>query len=124
LLPAAMVISSAHAQGAAESTLARIQRTKVLRIAALPGQLPYFNKDIVTGKWSGSCIEMANSIAQVFGAKLDYVEATYGTSVLDLQTNKVDLAFCFESHPAARAIDRVYAPDDHSPVWLPGKARA
>jgi polar amino acid transport system substrate-binding protein len=99
LLPAAPVISSVHAQGAAESTVARIQRTKVLRIAALPGQLPYFNKDIVTGKWSGSCIEMANSISQVFGAKLDYVEATYGTSVLDLQTNKVDLAFALNPTP-------------------------
>jgi polar amino acid transport system substrate-binding protein len=99
LLPAAAVISSAHAQGAAENTMARIQRTKVLRIAALPGQLPYFNKNIATGNWSGSCIEMAKSIAQVFGAKLDYIEATYGTSVLDLQTNKVDLAFALNPTP-------------------------
>jgi polar amino acid transport system substrate-binding protein len=98
LLPAAM-IGSAHAQQAGESTFNRIQRTKVLRIAALPGELPYFNKDITNGSWSGAAIDMANSIAAVFNAKLEYVEATYGTSVLDLQTNKVDLAFALNPTP-------------------------
>jgi len=98
LLPAALV-STAHAQGTGESTLARIQRTKVLRIAALTGELPYFSKDITTGQWGGACIDMANSIAKVFDAKLEFVEATYGTSVLDLQTNKVDLAFALNPTP-------------------------
>jgi polar amino acid transport system substrate-binding protein len=103
LLPAAALLSSAHAQGtgqsANESTFDRIRRTKVLRIAALPGELPYFQKDITTGAWSGACIEMATSIAKVFDAKLEYVEATYGTSVLDLQTQKVDLAFALNPTP-------------------------
>ncbi len=39
------------------------------------------------------------SIAKVFNAKLEYVEATYGTSVLDLQTGKVDLAFALNPTP-------------------------
>lgn len=99
LLPAAAMIRSAQAQPANESTFDRVQRTKVLRIAALPGELPYFNKDITTGAWSGACINMAQSIAKVFNAKLEYVEATYGTSVLDLQTNKVDLAFALNPTP-------------------------
>ncbi|MEO8714456.1 MAG: ABC transporter substrate-binding protein, partial [Acetobacteraceae bacterium] len=90
LLPVAM-IGSAHAQAPSESALDRIRRTKTLRIAALPGELPYFQKDITSGAWGGACIEMANSIAKVLGAKLAYIEATYGTSVLDLQTDKVDL---------------------------------
>jgi polar amino acid transport system substrate-binding protein len=91
---------TAHAQSAAESTFERIRRTKVLRIAALPGELPYFAKDITTGEWSGSCIEMAQDIAKVFDAKLEYVESTYGNSVLDLQSNKVDLAFALNPTPA------------------------
>jgi polar amino acid transport system substrate-binding protein len=103
VLPAAALVARAHAQGtgqpAEESTFARIQRTKVLRIAALPGELPYFQKDITSGAWSGACIEMATSIAKVFDAKLEYVEATYGTSVLDLQTQKVDLAFALNPTP-------------------------
>ena len=49
-----------------ESTIDRIKRAKVLRIAALPGEAPYFNKDIATGAWSGMCIEMAKDIAGVF----------------------------------------------------------
>ena len=98
LAPAALFSSAARAEGN-ESTLERVQRTKVLRIAALPGELPYFNKDIVAGTWSGMAIDMATSIAAVFDAKLAYVESTYGNSVLDLQSNKVDLAFALNPTP-------------------------
>jgi len=100
LLPAAALIGSAHAQGAPESTLDRVRRTKTLRIAALPGELPYFKKDITTGDWSGAAISMAKDIAKVFDAQLAYVESTYGNSVLDLQSNKVDLAFSLNPSPA------------------------
>jgi len=52
---------------------------------------------------------MAKSIAEVWDAKLDYVESTYGNSVLDLQTNKVDMAL-----PSTRrrsgAVDRLHQP--------------
>ena len=99
LLPAAAMISSAQAQPASEVTFDRIRRTSTLRIAALPGELPYFQKDLTTGEWSGACIDMAKDIAKVFDAKLEYVEATYGTSVLDLQSNKVDLAFALNPTP-------------------------
>lgn len=98
--PVAALVSAAHAQGANESTFERINRTKTLRIAALPGELPYFQKDIATGEWSGAAISMALDIAKVFDAKLEYVESTYGNSVLDLQANKVDLAFALNPTPA------------------------
>src|SRR5271157_304220 len=58
LLPAAALIGTAQAQPANESTFDRVRRTKTLRIAALPGELPYFQKDLATGEWSGACIEM------------------------------------------------------------------
>jgi polar amino acid transport system substrate-binding protein len=99
LLPAAGLIGGAHAEPASESTFDRIRRTRTLRIAALPGELPYFQKDLVSGEWSGACIEMAKDIAKVFDAQLDYVESTYGNSVLDLQSNKVDLAFALNPTP-------------------------
>jgi polar amino acid transport system substrate-binding protein len=92
--------STGHAQSSAESTFDRVRRTKVLRIAALPGELPYFQKDLATNEWSGACIDMAADIAKVFDAKLEYVESTYGNSVLDLQSNKVDLAFALNPTPA------------------------
>jgi polar amino acid transport system substrate-binding protein len=91
---------AAHAEEpSAESTIDRIKRTKTLRIAALPGEAPYFNKDISSGAWSGMCIEMAKDIAGVFEAQVDYLESTYGNSVLDLQANKIDLAFSLNPTP-------------------------
>ncbi len=99
-LPIAALMSSAQAQTApAESTFERVNRTKTLRIAALPGELPYFAKDLATGEWKGAAIEFARDIAKVFDAKLDYVESTYAGSVLDLQSNKIDLAFALGPTP-------------------------
>jgi polar amino acid transport system substrate-binding protein len=89
----------AQAQSAAETTFERIQRTKTLRIAALPGELPYFQKDLASGAWRGAAIDMALDLAKVFGAELAYVESTYGNSVLDLQANKIDLAFALNPSP-------------------------
>lgn len=100
LLPAAAMIGSAQAQTAPASTFERVRSSKVLRIAVLPGELPYFQKDLATGEWSGACIAMATDIAKVYDAKLEYVESTYGNSVLDLQSNKVDLAFALNPTPA------------------------
>ena len=83
----------------AEATLDRIRRTGVLRIAALPGEMPFFHKDLATGEWSGVAIDMAKSIAAPFSARLEYVESTYANSVLDLQANKIDLAFALNPTP-------------------------
>jgi polar amino acid transport system substrate-binding protein len=100
ILPAAAMTRAAHAESAGESTFERVQRTKTLRIAALPGELPWFVKDISSGEWAGAAIAMAHDLAKVFGAELAYVESTYGNSVLDLQSNKVDLAFALNPTPA------------------------
>src|SRR5260370_19386907 len=94
----------------AESTIDRIKRGKVLRIAALPGEAPYFNKDIASGAWSGMCIEMAKDIAGVFEAQVEHLESTYGNSVLDLQANKIDLAFALNPTPTrALVLDFTHA---------------
>src|SRR5262249_32827372 len=70
----ALLAGAAQAQQQpAESTMDRVKRTKILRIAALPGEAPYFNKDIATGEWSGMCIEMAKNIAGVFDGKVEYL---------------------------------------------------
>ena len=100
LLVAMGINGSVRAETGPETTFDRVRRTKVLRIAVLPGELPYFQKDLATGEWSGAAISMAQDIAKVFDAKLAYVESTYGNSVLDLQSNKVDLAFALNPTPA------------------------
>src|SRR3569832_2148268 len=96
---ASSLVSPAHAQAAADNTLDKIRSTKVLRIAVLPGDLPYFNKDLATGTWSGFSIEMANDIAKLRDVKLEYTESTYGNSILDLQANKIDLGFALNPTP-------------------------
>jgi polar amino acid transport system substrate-binding protein len=100
-LAAATVPARADEPG--ETTFNRIQRTKTLRIAGVVGAEPYFSKNIATGEWSGFAVAMANDIAGVFGAKLEIVETTWGNSVLDLQSNKVDVSFGLNPTPA-RAI--------------------
>jgi ABC-type proline/glycine betaine transport system permease subunit len=61
------------------------------------------------------CIDMANNIAGVFDAKVDYLESTYGNSVLDLQANKIDLAFALNPTP-----QRALVIDFTHPFYLHG----
>src|SRR6266571_1784618 len=103
----AVLARKAHAETQpGESTFERIKRTKMLRIAALPGEAPYFNKDINTGAWTGMCVDMADN----FDGEVEYLESTYGNSVLDLQSNKIDLAFSLNPTPKrAMVIDFTHA---------------
>ena len=95
----AVFAAPAKAEDAADNTLDRVRAAKVMRIAVLPGELPYFNKDLASGTWSGMCIEMANDIAKLLDVKLDYIESTYGNSILDLQANKIDVGFALNPTP-------------------------
>lgn len=88
----------------AESTMDRIKRTRVLRVAGLVGEEPYFHKDLKTGEWSGFCIAMARDLAKDLGAKLEVVESTWGNSVLDLQANKIDISFALNPTPQRRQV--------------------
>jgi polar amino acid transport system substrate-binding protein len=82
-----------------ESTWDQIHRTGVLRVSAIANQEPGFHKDPATGQWSGSMITMAQDIANNMGAKLELHETTYGNSILDLQSNKIDLALALQETP-------------------------
>ena len=97
-IAAAAASPPAEAEAAA-STLARVKSTGVLRVAALVGQEPYFHKDLASGQWSGACIDMANDIASKVSAKVEYVESTWGNQILDLQGDKIDLAFAVNPTP-------------------------
>ena len=95
----AILARTAPAPNRPEWTIDRIQRAKVLRVAALPGESPYFNKNIATSEWTGMAVEMAKNIVKSFDAKVEYLESTYGNSVLDLQSGKIDLAFALNPTP-------------------------
>ena len=84
--------------------MARVQRTKVLRVGAIAGAIPYFSKDLVSGKWEGFGPDFAESLAKKLGARVETVETTWGNSVLDVQTNKIDAMFGMAPTPARREV--------------------
>lgn len=96
---AATATAGPAAAQASGSTLERVRRTGTLRVAVIVGQEPYFHKDLASGRWSGACIDMANDIAAKLSAKVEYVESTWGNQILDLQGDKVDLAFAVNPTP-------------------------
>lgn len=108
-------IGSARAQLANESVFDRIMRTRTIRVAGLTGELPFFDKDVANGGWSGACVEMTNDIAkQLGGMSVDYMDSTYGNSVLQLQAGQIDLGFALNATPQrALAIDFTRAVFNH-----------
>jgi polar amino acid transport system substrate-binding protein len=98
---------------AAASTLDRIRHTGMLRIGVIVGQEPYFHKDLGSSQWSGACIDMANDIAAKLSAKVEMVESTWGNQVLDLQADKIDLAFAVNPTP-----ERALVIDFSSPILV------
>lgn len=107
-----MLVTQAHAQtnaGAASSTMAQIKQNGVIRMAGIVGQPPGFTKDLSSGEWSGAYVEMGRSIASELDVKLEVVETTWGNAVLDLQANKIDLAFGLSATPQ-RALSIQFTP--------------
>lgn len=91
--------ASAQAAPGNESTLDRVRRTGILRMGVIVGPAPYFTKNLAEGTWSGACLSMANDIAKKLNAKVETVETTWGNQILDLQSNKIDLAFAVNPTP-------------------------
>ena len=99
LLATVAFSASSWAQDNTPSTWDRIQNTKTLRIAAVAGGAPNYQKDLATGAWSGIMIDLANNLATKLGAKLEITETTWGNAVLDLQSNKIDIFFGLNPTP-------------------------
>lgn len=85
-----------------EPNLARILRTKKLRMAGFLGEEPYCYKN-PSGKWSGICVIMAQNLAAELGVELDVNEASWSEAATDLHTRKFDLA-CGPGPTAQRAM--------------------
>lgn len=85
---------------AGETTFDLVRRTKKLRIAGIVGTEPYYHKDIVSGKWTGFCMSMAEDLAKSLEAEVEVSETTWGNAVMDLQANKIDIMFGLSPTPA------------------------
>ena len=91
LLGSAMTAPTWAQDKADMATWDRIASSKTLRIAAVAGGAPNYQKDLATGAWSGIMIDLAKNLAGKLGARLVISETTWGNAVLDLQTNKIDI---------------------------------
>lgn len=100
-MAAGALASPAVAQAADpnESTFARIRRSKKMRIGAVAGGAPYYMKDLASGQWKGFYVDIAKALADDMEAELEITETTWGNSVLDLQSNKIDIFFGLNPTP-------------------------
>ena len=78
---------------AKEPNLARILRTRRLRVGGPVSEEPYFYKNSGTGQWSGFLVAMAGDLAAALGVELAIVETNWAEMVTDLHTGKIDLAY-------------------------------
>lgn len=78
---------------AKEPNLARILRTRRLRLGARLGEEPYSYKNSTTGQWSGFLVAMAGDLAAALRVELAIVETNWADTVADLHAGKIDLAF-------------------------------
>jgi polar amino acid transport system substrate-binding protein len=78
---------------AKEPSLARILRTRRLRVGGSPSEEPYFYKNPGTGQWSGILAAMAGDLAAALGVELAIVETSWAETVTDLHAGKLDLAY-------------------------------
>ena len=83
-----------------ESTWERITRTKVIRVGAVDGGLPYYKKDLASGEWLGCMADLYRGLAKSLGAKLEITATSWGNSVLELQSQKIDFFLGLNPTPA------------------------
>jgi polar amino acid transport system substrate-binding protein len=105
-LAALALVPGARAETPPESTFDRVRRTRVLRVGVVGSQPPYCLRDLTSGEWRGFIPEFGRDLAKASEAKVEFVESTWGTAVLDLQSNKLDVFFGLNPTPQrALAID-------------------
>lgn len=85
-----------------EPNLARILRTKKLRVAGLIAEEPYSYRDPASGRWGGICLTMARNLAEELGVEITVVESNWADLLVDVHTGKVDL--CYLSPTAQRGM--------------------
>jgi len=88
-----MAIFALNTTAAAQTTLEEIQSSGKLRIGGVTDAAPTFKKDRRSGEWQGIFIDIAESLAKDLGVELEIVTTTWGNSVLDLQSDKIDIMF-------------------------------
>jgi ABC-type amino acid transport substrate-binding protein len=87
ILALAVVLGTRSSALAADATPAwnEIMAAKKLTACVVPSYQPYSAKD-ASGTWSGFAVEMAKDVAKSLHVDLEYVETSFKTVVLDIQS--------------------------------------
>src|SRR5215203_4431480 len=108
---------SSKPAGLSESRLTVSMRsTKKLTVCIVPSYQPYSWKD-AEGKWQGFVAEMARNVSGALRVEPEFVETTFQTVVLDLQSAKCHAFFGFNATP-----ERALAIDFSGPLYTLGFA--
>jgi len=78
---------------AKEPSLARVLRSKKLRLAAFSAEEPYSFKRATNDEWSGFCIAMTRNLASELGVELAIIEENWAEVAEDLHIGKIDLSY-------------------------------
>ncbi|MBD8554545.1 transporter substrate-binding domain-containing protein [Rhizobium sp. CFBP 8762] len=98
--------ANAQAASAATTTFQQVMSSKKLRIGGVPTGAPWTVRDRETGQWGGQFYDIGKALATDMEVELEMVETTWGTGILDLQANKLDVMFGMNPTPKrALAVD-------------------
>ncbi|MBV8889409.1 MAG: transporter substrate-binding domain-containing protein [Alphaproteobacteria bacterium] len=107
---------------AKEGALARIERTKRLRVSGPAGELPYLTRDQPGKPWRGLCVDMGRNLATQIEVEYEIVESSAAKAAEDLQAGRFDLFFGLApSAVLARNVDLSRPLYDDAVVIIAGK---
>jgi polar amino acid transport system substrate-binding protein len=109
-------VSSAAIGAESTSGWNEIMAKKKLTACVVPAYQPYSARD-ASGNWSGFAVDMAKDLANSLHVELEYVETSFKTVVLDLQSGKCNVFFGFNATP-----ERALAIDFAGPLYTLGFA--
>jgi polar amino acid transport system substrate-binding protein len=115
-LAALVILAAASTCAAAETPTAwtEIMGAKKLVTCLVPAYQPYSWKD-KDGQWQGFAVEMAKDVAKSMHVEPSFIETTFKTVILDLQSAKCHAFFGFNATP-----ERALAVDFAGPLYTLG----
>jgi polar amino acid transport system substrate-binding protein len=111
---AILCLAAGTAAAADGSAWTDIQNSKKLVTCAVPAYQPYSWKD-KDGQWQGFTIEMAKDVAKALRVEPVFIETSFKTVILDLQSAKCHVFFGFNATP-----ERALAVDFAGPLYTLG----
>lgn len=113
-LAAVLTLTSTSVFAADQNTWTDIMNTKKLVTCVVPAYQPYSWKD-KDGSWHGFAVEMAKDVAKSMRVESAFIETSFKTVVLDLQSGKCHAFFGFNATP-----ERALAIDFAGPLYTLG----